>query len=33
MEFYKVWHKKRNMGVICARNSYEVVGFFNGNEP
>lgn len=28
MEFYRVWHKKKNMRVICARNSYEAVGFY-----
>ncbi|ETE92048.1 hypothetical protein FNE58_21570 [Bacillus thuringiensis] len=28
MEFYKVWHKKKNMRVICAHNNYEAIGFY-----
>ncbi|MEK5251611.1 hypothetical protein MKX66_29380 [Bacillus sp. FSL R9-9530] len=28
MEFYRVWHKKKNMRVIYARSSYEATRFY-----
>ncbi len=28
MEFYKVWHKKKNMRVISTHNDHETVGLY-----